>query len=66
MVGLETGADDYLAKPFSFEELVARIHAVLRRPSCSKAEESSTGQILQIGDLQLNTATHEVVLGEQS
>jgi two-component system, OmpR family, response regulator MprA len=61
VVGLETGADDYLAKPFSFEELVARIHAVLRRQSRSKAEEGSSGQILQIGDLQLNTASHEVM-----
>jgi two-component system, OmpR family, response regulator MprA len=60
VVGLETGADDYLAKPFSFEELVARIHAVLRRQSRSKVEEGSAGQVLQIGDLQLNTASHEV------
>jgi DNA-binding response OmpR family regulator len=58
------GANDYQAKPFGFEELVEHIHSVLRRQSHSKTEEGSTGQILQIGDLQLNTATHEAMRGE--
>lgn len=63
VAGLETGADDYLTKPFSFDELVARIRAILRRQKRSKAEEgvdSTGGQVLQFGDLQLNTATREV------
>jgi two-component system, OmpR family, response regulator MprA len=55
--GLNTGADDYLTKPFSFEELVARIRAILRRLNNSATAEKS--HILQIGDLQLDTATHE-------
>ena len=58
---METGADDYLAKPFSFEELVARIHAILRRTKRSKGDgEQADGQLLTFGDLQLNSATHEV------
>jgi two-component system, OmpR family, response regulator MprA len=56
--GLNTGADDYLTKPFSFEELVARIRAILRRLNHTATAEKS--HILQVDDLQLNTATHEV------
>lgn len=63
VTGLEIGADDYLPKPFDFEELVARIRAILRRQRRGKAEEgldSSYGQVLQFDDLQLNTSTREV------
>ena len=56
--GLNIGADDYLTKPFNFEELVARIRAILRRLNNRVTAEES--QILQVGDLQLNMATHEV------
>jgi two-component system OmpR family response regulator len=50
VTGLDTGADDYLPKPFSFDELLARVRALLRRP---KAHEGST---LACGDLQLDVA----------
>ena len=56
--GLNTGADDYLTKPFSFEELVARIRAILRRLNHSTTAENS--QVLSVGDIELNMATHEV------
>ena len=62
--GLNTGADDYLTKPFSFEELVARIRAILRRLNHSSTADTS--QVLQVGDLELNMATHEVTRAGRS
>jgi two-component system response regulator MprA len=61
--GLNTGADDYLTKPFSFEELVARIRAILRRLDHSAMAENS--QVLTVGDIELNMATHEVTRNGQ-
>jgi two-component system, OmpR family, response regulator MprA len=64
ILGLQTGADDYLTKPFDFYELLERIRAILRRQNRSKAGQNgdgeSSGQILQFGDLRMNTATREV------
>ena len=54
LTGLYSGADDYLVKPFAFEELVARIKALSRRP------KQTTSQKLSIDDLVLDTETYEV------
>lgn len=56
--GLDSGADDYLVKPFALEELLARVRALLRRPK----EQQST--VLSAGDLTLNTVTYEVKRGD--
>ncbi len=61
VTGLQQGADDYLAKPFDFDELVARIRAILRRARHALGQNGDGDeQILTFEDLQLNTATHEV------
>lgn len=52
IAGLEHGADDYLIKPFSFDELVARVGALTRRSS------GNPNPILMLGDIELNTANH--------
>lgn len=64
VTGLDTGADDYLTKPFSFDELVARIRAMLRRQirgGAGQEADAPYNQILQFGDLQLNVGTREVM-----
>ena len=55
VVGLELGADDYVTKPFSSRELMARIKAVLRR-----GKEKKTEKILRCGDVEVDTGKHRV------
>jgi two-component system, OmpR family, response regulator len=59
VAGLNVGADDYLPKPFAFEELVARIKALTRRP------KETVPSKLKAADLELDTATFEVKRGEK-
>jgi two-component system, OmpR family, response regulator len=56
--GLDTGADDYLTKPFSLAELTARLRALARRGPVERPT------VLEVGDLHLDPATHEVFRGE--
>ena len=57
--GLDTGADDYLIKPFAFNELLARVRALLRREGTSKSQE------LLVGDLTLNALTRQIWRGQR-
>jgi len=59
VVGLDTGADDYLIKPFSFDELLARVRALLRR------RKEKLDIVLSVGDLKLDTVTREVKRGDK-
>jgi DNA-binding response OmpR family regulator len=59
IVGLELGADDYIAKPFSPREVVARVRAVLRRTNPPPADDA----ILHFDDLQIDPARREVLRG---
>ena len=60
IAGLTAGGDDYVTKPFSLEELVARLRALLRRAG---ARTASTSSVLVVGDLELDEDSHEVRRG---
>ncbi|MBL6961793.1 MAG: response regulator transcription factor, partial [Anaerolineales bacterium] len=62
LIGLELGADDYISKPFSPRELVARVRALLRR---AKGNVYVPG-VIRVGDLELNTESHSVNLAGES
>jgi two-component system response regulator RegX3 len=62
VLGLELGADDYVVKPFSAAELVARLRAVLRRASPAAAAAPAGGG-LAVGDVAMNLDTHTVTRG---
>ncbi|MBX8509903.1 heavy metal response regulator transcription factor [Pseudomonas cichorii] len=58
--GLESGADDYLVKPFEFPELLARIRTLMRR-----SEQANVPQVLQVADLELDQGRHRAFRGKQ-
>ena len=79
VVGLELGADDYIAKPFQLREVVARVRAVLRRyytsgdthariqaPALPGPGETATEEVYQFGDLTLNIPRRQLCLGDSS
>ena len=60
VVGLAVGADDYVTKPFSPRELVARVKAMLRRPRSANADAPDVPPVHRFGDLMLDEGRHEV------
>jgi DNA-binding response OmpR family regulator len=63
IVGLELGADDYVTKPFSLREVVARVRAVLRRAQPSG--ETETPPVLRVGGIVLDRSTHTVIVDQE-
>ena len=65
VVGLEIGADDYVTKPYSFRELLARVRAVLRRQQASAEDDAGEG-VLEVGPVRLDVERHTVTVADQS
>jgi len=69
VVGLELGGDDYLTKPFSMRELIARVKAMLRRAALIRDEispgDNKPVKILRFGNLKIVTDRHEVLINEK-
>jgi two-component system response regulator RegX3 len=66
VVGLEVGADDYVTKPFRLRELVARVRAALRRGRNEELGIDEQTDVLEIGDVRLDAARHEVAVRGES
>ena len=65
VAGLDSGADDYITKPFAIEELLARIRAALRRAERMKLSQGIQRDVYQIKDLTIDLSKHQILLGEQ-
>jgi len=65
VVGLELGADDYITKPFSMRELLARVKSTLRRNEMMQPQPAKTENILRADDLVIDLGRHEAKLGEK-
>ncbi len=62
IVGLEIGADDYMTKPFSMRELLARVHAMLRRAGLSSQQTEPGLESLKVGDVEINVSRHQALV----
>ena len=63
IVGLEIGADDYMTKPFSLRELIARVRAMLRRTKMAETQPDVKGDVLTVGDIKVDIARHQASKG---
>ena len=67
VLGLEIGADDYITKPFSMRELIARVGANIRRTAMAAPAASAVDEAMTVsGDLSINTGSHQVFRGGKS
>jgi two-component system OmpR family response regulator len=60
LAGLRVGGDDYVTKPFSLAEVIARVHAILRRMAKANGADGDDAEILRFADVVLDQSTHEV------
>jgi len=65
VVGLKVGADDYVPKPFSRPELLARVEAVLRREGRAMSDSNGSGEVVASGTIRIDVGHREVLVGEQ-
>lgn len=65
VLGLELGADDYITKPFSVRELLARVKANIRRTASDSLQSGGDNDVLRFGNLSINPSRYEVVKGER-
>lgn len=63
IVGLEIGADDYMTKPFSLRELLARVRATLRRAKMGEVQPEAGEPLLKVGDIEVDVARHRASKG---
>lgn len=63
VLGLEIGADDYMTKPFSLRELIARVRAMLRRTRMAETKTEVKAETMTIGDIKIDVARHQVAKG---
>jgi len=63
IVGLEIGADDYMTKPFSLRELLARVRAMLRRAKMTETQPGIEEALLKVGDIKVDIARHQASKG---
>jgi two-component system OmpR family response regulator len=61
VAGLTVGGDDYVTKPFSLDEIMARVSAIMRRTG----KDSGAGSVINVGELSINEDAHEVSVNEQ-
>ena len=66
VVGLKVGADDYVPKPFSRPELLARVEAVLRREGRAMSDANGSGEVVTSGAIRIDIGHREVRVGEQA
>jgi len=65
IVGLDTGADDYMTKPFSLRELLARVRALLRRARQSDANPEAGKELIAFGEVEIDLKRHRVTVGSR-
>ena len=63
VLGFEVGADDYIAKPFSLREMLARVRAMLRRSQITKEATAASVEVIRLGKLEIDLAARAVKIG---